>query len=377
VRVSFDMVPHLQSVSGIVRFFLKEAHPYLKLYVTPVNIDPAHPALPISAPESYAHEMFEELGPFYTQGMPHDTKALSNGVLDDGEFLQQAALVFDEHARMFDFELSRFRRGFLFLYSDRVDQLAHMFWRAIDPAHPVPTHGPYAGVIEQTYKDMDRLVGLALKKLDGDTTLLVMSDHGFAPFYRAFNLNTWLRQTGYLSLADRGQQGATPLDGINWDASRAYGLGLNGLYLNMRGRERFGIVQPDADGDRLAAEIATRLLEVRDPRSGHQVVGRGFRAQEGFKGAALAQAPDLIVGYSRGYRIAWESVLGQDTNQLIADNTDKWSGDHAMASELVPGVLLATRKISARQPNLADLAPTILAALGAPRAVGMEGSTVF
>src|SRR5690606_9291061 len=79
LHVRFDMVPYVQSVSGIVRFYLKETHPHVKLYASPVNIDPADPALPITTPDEYAEELFHELGPFYTQGMPHDTKALSNG----------------------------------------------------------------------------------------------------------------------------------------------------------------------------------------------------------------------------------------------------------------------------------------------------------
>lgn len=376
IRVSFEMVPYIQSVSGIVRFYLKETHPHLKLYASPVNIDPGAPALPISSPDDYLEELFHELGPFYTQGMPHDTKALSNGVLDDGEFLQQAALVFEEHSRMFEFELSRFRRGFLFLYTDRVDQVGHMFWRAIDPDSPLSTGGRYAEVIEQTYRDIDGLIGKALAHVDGDTTLIVMSDHGFGPFHRAFNLNTWLTQNGYLERNESRHGGETPFEEINWDATRAYGLGLNGLYLNLRGRERFGIVN-GGDADRLAGEIAARLLEVRDPRNGRPVVQRVYRAKEVFSGAALAQAPDLVVGYARGYRVAWESVLGKITDWQVADNTDKWSGDHSVAAEQVPGILLTNRKVGAKAPTLADLAPTVLAEFGIPNSVGMEGRSIF
>ena len=75
--------------------------------------------------------------------------------------------------------------------------------------------------------------------------------------------------------------------------------------------------------------------------------------------------------------MAWESVLGKDAEHLLADNTDKWSGDHAMAADLVPGVLLSNRKLGARQPGLADLAPSILQELGTPRPVGMEGRWIF
>jgi predicted AlkP superfamily phosphohydrolase/phosphomutase len=379
LQIRFDLVPYLQSVDGIVRFYLKDTHPNLKLYVTPVNIDPTKPALPISTPEHYAHDLCDEIGLFYTQGMAHDTKALSSGVLDDGEFLAQAGLVFDEHARIFDRELNRFRYGFLFLYTDRVDQLAHMFWRSMDPAHPLhDPRSPYAGVIERTYRDMDALVGQALKRVDDRTTLLVMSDHGFAPFYRTFNLNSWLRQEGYLRLGGRpAAPEAGPLGAVDWSATRAYGIGLNGLYLNLRGRERDGIVAPGAEAEQLAREIAEKLGAVADPLTGRRAVQRVYRATTVYSGSARALAPDLVIGYARDYRVSWDSVLGKLSDHVFADNTDKWSGDHSMAAEAVPGVLLSNRKVKAAQPSLADLAPTVLAEFGIARASGMEGTSVF
>ena len=379
VQVRFDLVPYLQSVGGIVRFYLKETHPHLKLYVTPVNIDPSNPALPISTPDHYAHDLCDEIGLFYTQGMAHDTKALSSGVLEDGEFLEQAALVFDEHSRIFDRELNRFRYGFLFLYTDRVDQLAHMFWRSMDPHHPLyDPRSPYAGVIERTYRDMDVLVGKALKRVDDHTTLLVMSDHGFAPFYRTFNLNSWLRREGYLRLSARPTPAeAGPFGAMSWSETRAYGLGLNGLYLNVKGRERDGVVAPGAEYERLVREIADKLGAVTDPRTGRRAVQRVYLASEVYSGSARALAPDLVVGYARDYRVSWDSVLGKLSDEVFADNTDKWSGDHSIAAELVPGVLLSSRKVKAPQPGLADLAPTILAEFGIATASGMEGRSVL
>jgi predicted AlkP superfamily phosphohydrolase/phosphomutase len=379
LRVQFDLVPHLQSVSGLVRFYVKGVHPHLKLYATPVNIDPDNPALPISTPEDYAHDMAHELGPFYTQGMPHDTKALSNGVLDDEEFLQQAAIVFDEHSRMFDFELSRFRRGLLFLYTDRVDQVAHMFWRAMDPNHPLHASADprHAGVMEQIYRDMDGLVGKALQRVDRDTTLLVMSDHGFAPFYRALDLNTWLRDQGYLQIAGGQGGGETPFfEQVDWGATRAYALGLNGLYLNVAGRERYGRLN-GSETDSLLSEIASRLLAVRDQATGQPVVQRVYKTSEVFAGPARGLAPDLLIGYSRGYRVSWDSVLGKMTDRLFSDNDDKWSGDHSMAADLVPGILFTNRRMSAKAPSLADLAPTVMAEFGLAKTSAMEGTSVF
>ncbi len=379
IHIQFEMIPYLMRVKGMVRFYLKEVRPHFKLYATPINIDPSAPAMPISTPESYSHDLFEEIGPFYTQGMPHDTKALSKGVLDDAEFLQQAKIVFDEHTRMFEFELSRFKSGLFFFYTDRVDQLAHMFWRTMDPKHPIYDPGSkHAKVIEEIYQDMDVILGKALQRMDARTTLIVMSDHGFAPFYRAFNLNTWLKEKGYIRLMDKPvKNGAEFFANVNWEGTKAYGLGINGLYINLKGREPKGVVQPGSERDSLVKEITEKLLEVRDPKTGEQIIRRVYKAEEIYTGSALQEAPDLIIGYSRGYRVSWESVLGMFSDMLFTDNTDKWSGDHAMAAELVPGVLIVNKKIKSPDPALYDLAPTILNEFGIAKGNGMVGSSLF
>lgn len=379
IHIQFEMIPYVTGVRGIVRFYLKEVRPHFKLYATPINIDPSAPALPISTPETYAQELLEEIGPFYTQGMPHDTKALSNGILDDGEFLQQAKIVFDEHMRLFEYELNRFQSGLLFFYTDRVDQLGHMFWRSMDPRHPAhDSGGMYSHVIDETYKNMDKILGKARERLDDHTTLIVMSDHGFAPFYRTFNLNTWLNEQGYVKLLDRdAQDGAEMLTNVNWGETRAYGLGINGLYINLRGREPNGIVRPGSERDALVEELIQKLQAVRDPKTGEQVIRKIYKTEEIYSGPALREAPDLIIGYNRGYRASWQSVLGKFPRTLFEDNMDKWSGDHAMAADLVPGVLIANRKITSSDPALVDLAPTILNEFGLSKQDGMVGRNLF
>lgn len=376
VRVKFKIIPLFQSVNGICRFYLKEAHPHFKLYVTPINIDPASPALPISTPEDYSEELSREIGPFYTQGIPEDTKALSGNVLDDGEFLQQTKFALDEELRMFDYELSRFKSGLLFFYFGRVDQVGHMFWRTMDPNHPAydPTT-PYHHVIEDTYREMDDILGKALKKMDDKTTLIVLSDHGFAPFYRAFNLNTWLKNESYASLIDDSE--GELLQNVDWTKTRAYGLGFNGLYVNFRGRETKGIVQPGIEREALLEEISKKLLALRDPETGKQVISKIYKAEEVYTGPYVKSAPDLILGYNRGYRASWETVLGKFPKALLRDNHEKWSGDHLMEADLVPGILLTNKKVKANNPALYDLAPTILAEFGIPKQDGMIGRGLF
>jgi predicted AlkP superfamily phosphohydrolase/phosphomutase len=378
INIDFTLVPFVQRVSAICRFYLKQVRPHFNLYVTPINMDPCSPAMPISTPQSYAQELCQCFGPFYTQGMPEDTKALSSGVLNDGEFLQQARIVLDERLQMFDYELERFKAGVLFFYFGSVDLLSHMFWRTMDPNHPAydPT-SPYRQVIEQTYQEMDAVLGNALEKIDSQTTLIVMSDHGFAPFYRTFNLNTWLKNEGYASLIDESDRGEKEfLRNVNWAKTRAYGLGLYGLYINLQGRESGGIVRPGAEQQALIEEIKRKLLAVRDSKTGQPVIARAYKTAEVYTGEYAKHAPDLIVGYNRGYRSSWETVLGKFPEGVLQDNTGKWSGDHCTA-EQVPGVLLTNKPIRVSDPALYDLAPTVLAEFGIPKGDGMVGNSLF
>lgn len=136
VPVKFELIPYLASVTGICRFYLKQTQPQFELYVSPINIDPSDPALPLSTPESYSRELWEEVGYFHTLGIAEDTKALSSGVLDEGEYLAQARVVLAEQLKIFEVEWRKFRSGFFFFYFSSLDQNTHMFWRALDEHHP-------------------------------------------------------------------------------------------------------------------------------------------------------------------------------------------------------------------------------------------------
>jgi predicted AlkP superfamily phosphohydrolase/phosphomutase len=381
IRIHFTFIPGLETITGICRFYLKEVRPQFELYVSPINIDPADPALPISTPEKYARELSRDVGSFYTQGIAEDTKALTSGLLNDDEYLEQARIVFEEQRRLFEHELPRFRSGLFFFYFSSLDLNQHMFWRAIDsksPAYDAELAARHGKVLEDYYREMDGILGEALRAADENTTVLVASDHGFAPFRRSFNLNTWLMENGYLVL----RAGASSKDhdifrDADWSRTRAYGLGLNGLYLNLSGREKNGIVKPGLEADALRREIAERLKAVRDPISKEQVMTRVDRAAEAYSGPFVTQAPDLIVGYNRGYRVGWDSVLGGIPANVMEDNTQPWSGDHCMDYTKVPGVVLSNHKILSDNPALTDIAPTVLAEFRIARPATMPGHNIF
>ncbi len=379
-RIHFNMIP-TQGVSGICMFYLKQVRPNFKLYVSPVNIDPGRAALPISTPKRYSEDIEERFGPFFTKGLPADTKALDNDVLDDGEFLEQDDFVLKERLEMFDYELARFSSGLLFYYVSSTDQRQHMFWRLIDKEHPSYDQGlakKYGNIIENIYKDMDKMLAKAMEKADKDTVLIVMSDHGFSPFRRSFNLNTWLKENGYHSLIKEWKQGQEDLFlNTDWSRTKAYAFGLNSLYINQTGREAEGIVKPGAEKEALVREIAYKLENFQDPKTGENPVLRAFVAKDVYQGPYVEEAPDIIVGYNYGYRSSWSTPLGRIPKEIVEDNTAKWSGDHCMAPEVIPGILLANRKIKVKSPALYDLTPTILQIFGIEKPTEMIGKPIF
>jgi predicted AlkP superfamily phosphohydrolase/phosphomutase len=381
IHVQFQLIPFSGTVSGICRFYFKQAHPRFQLYVSPINLDPADPALPISTPTNYSRQLAEATGDFYTQGISEDTKALSAGVLDDREYLEQAKTVLAEHRRIFDAEFPKFRRGVFFFYFSSLDLNSHMFWRLIDPQHPeydASLVAQFGSALPEFYQQIDQVLGEVLQRLDDRTTLLVLSDHGFAPYNRSFNLNTWLLNNGYITLKSEPSPDQTQaFANVDWSRTRAYGLGLNGLYLNLRGREREGIVEPGVQADARIGEIREKLLSVRDPQNNVVAITRIDRASEVYHGPHARQGPDLLVGYNRGYRAGWQTILGNFPAHVFENNSNPWSGDHCMDYTLVPGVLLSNRPIDAASPALTDIAPTIFAQFGIPQPDGMMGHSVF
>ncbi len=286
-----------------------------------------------------------------------------------------------ERLEMFDYELERFDSGLLFYYVSSTDQRQHMFWRLIDKEHPIydpRLASKYGSTIENIYREMDLLLEKILKKVDKNTTLLVMSDHGFTPFRRGFNLNTWLKENGYLSLINEWKQGEEAFFlNTDWSRTRAYALGLNGLYINQRGREAEGIVSPGSEKENLVAEIAQKLENFKDPKSQEKVVLHAYVAKDVYTGPYVGEAPDIIVGYNRGYRVSWASPLGRIPKQVLEDNTEKWSGDHCMSPDVIPGILFTNHKIKTESPALYDLTPTILKIFDIQKPKDMIGGPIF
>ena len=372
IRLAFRAAPGVK-VHGIARFLVTETAPDLSLYATPIQIDPEAPALPISHPAYYAAYLAKLLGSFATVGMAEDTWALNEGAIDEAAFLEQAWLTLAEREAMFENALAHTRRGVVACVFDTSDRVQHMFYRHFEEGGDARWHG----VIEDLYRRMDRLVGKAMEHLDAGTILLVLSDHGFCAFRRAVNLNSWLRHNGYLALTGDALESGRNFEGVDWSRTRAYCLGLGGLYLNLRGRERHGVVAPGAEADALKRELITQLAGLGDDERGQVAIRQVYATDKLYRGPYLDAAPDLIIGYNEGYRTSWDAAVGKVTTRVVEDNPKRWSGDHSVDPVLVPGVLVSSRRLDCDSPGIEDMAPTALDLFGVTPPAWMDGKPLF
>jgi predicted AlkP superfamily phosphohydrolase/phosphomutase len=220
---------------------------------------------------------------------------------------------------------------------------------------------------------MDALVGKVMQQLDKNCLLLVVSDHGFKSFARCVNLNAWLHQNGYLALKQGKTESGDWFEDVDWPRTRAYTMGLNGLYLNLKGREREGIVAQGTESESLKDELRMKLNGLVDPESGAAGITGVFDCDGIYAGPYVDNAPDLIIGYGAGYRASWDSVMGKVTSEIFEDNLKAWSGDHCVDPRLVPGVLFSNQKISVEKPAIVDVAPTLLKLFGLDLPAYLDG----
>ena len=351
LSIEFPLIPHVATTTGMLRAFAKQVHPYLELYVSPINIDPIAPALPISNPKSFSRSVAEETGRFSTLGIPEDTSALRQGVFSLPEFLSQTHNVFEEERKLLRYSLRHFASGLLFFYFSTVDENSHILW------------GKHDSELLNVYREVDAAIGEA-RRANPDAELIVMSDHGFTSFDRAVNLNTWLYQRGFLGLKEAPGESANVASSADWPHTAAYALGLNALYVNLAGREKYGTVQNGVEHDAVIARLRDQLLAFRDPVNGKRVVEAVYVTSPDRSNTRIA--PDLIVGYAPGYRASWQTGVGGIPADSVVDNDDPWIGDHCINPADVPGVLFTSRLAANQHPGLEDVTRLLLAEFGIP-----------
>ena len=377
VQLTFHAAPMVK-VRGIARVMMTELNGHFSLYMTPIALDPEKPAMPISHPDYYSVYLSKLQGKYSTLGLAEDTWALNEEVIEDRHFRELSLDIDDERKEMFFTALDKLRKGSLVCVFDATDRIQHMYWRYLEEGHPADDGraSECRDAIEEIYVRNDKIVGELLEKVGPDDLLMVLSDHGFASFRRGVNLNRWLLDNGYLHLKD-GCDGSTEwLRDIDWSRTKAYCLGLSGMFFNVKGREAEGIVEPE-DVPALKAEIAAKLDGIKDDAHDEVAIVKMFDTRELYKGPYLENAPEFVIGYNRGYRTSWDCATGVVNAPLFEDNTKAWSGDHCVDPRLVPGVLFCNRAIDVDHPALIDIAPTALQQFGIEVPKHMDGKVLF
>jgi predicted AlkP superfamily phosphohydrolase/phosphomutase len=373
VKLVFRPGLHMK-VHGIARFYLNSVEPEVELYMTPIHIDPENPAMPISHPHIYSVYLAKKQGPFATLGLAEDTWALNERVIDEKAF-------FEQREAMFLDALAQTKKGLLTTVFDTTDRVQHMFYRYLDPTHPANAGKDtreFADAIARVYERADALLGKVWSEvLRSDTVFMVISDHGFTNFRRGVNLNSWLYQQGYLALKEGHATSGDWFEHVDWSRTRAFALGLTGLFLNRKGREQSGIVREGEEYRKLCAELQAKLEALVDPETGRRAIRKVRAVAECFDGPYRLDAPDLLIGYEGGYRNSWECATGAVTASVFSDNTRSWSGDHCVDPDVVPGVFFCNRRIATERPRLIDVPASIMELFGQQRARHMQGEMLF
>ncbi len=364
-------------VRGVCRFMLLDTEPHVRLYMTPLQIDPEYPALPISYPYTYSVYLAKLQGTFATLGVAEDTSALNERIIDEEAFKEQCMSIHQERETMFFDAIDKTPQGAVVCVFDITDRMQHMFMRFLDEDHPAIGDlniDEYQDEIKNLYIQMDDLVGRVMDYIDDDTILMVMSDHGFKVFRRGFNLNTWLKDNGFLTVKEDAS-GADMLQDVDWSKTKAYAVGFGGIYLNIEGREAKGIVKP-GEAEALKKEIAEKLLAYKDEETGETPVKQVYDRNEAYSGPYVQDAPELVAGFRVGYRVAWESVTGGVGDRVVTDNARPWAGDHNMNPPDVPGMFFCNRPFAKEKPRIEDIGPTTLDLFGVPIPAYCDGESI-
>lgn len=333
IEVTFK-INMLVSIRAMTRVILTQIEPEPRLYFLPLQIHPLHSFYRYATPPGFVRETWNSCGPFLTLGWPQDTTGLDEGWITDEQFVDLCNSIDTTREKIFFYHLEKFKEGVFANVFDTLDRVQHMFLR------------DQPDLVESWYVHLDDLVGkvdaILARQTGGKTRLLICSDHGFAPFRYKVHLNRWLLDNNYLSLSDGAPESS--LSQADWNRSQAYAIGLNSLYLNLKGREGRGSVIP-SEIEPLRQKIRQDLMDWKGP-DGHPVVQNIYLREEAFSGPLLSQAPDLVVGYAPGYRASAETGLGKWQAESIVANADHWGSDHCIDPQAVPGVLFANTSLA-------------------------------
>ncbi len=380
-------------LTGIGRFHLARIAPEIELYLSPIHFNPAQlpPNVKITAPRGLAKSLAKRFGLYKTAGWSIDTWSMSEETIDEPTFLDDVTHTVQQYRKMMDGLLAEKDVRLYVQVYEFTDRVGHVMWRFLDPTHPMydaEKAARFGPSVERNYRQMDEIVGDAQKELGPDDLLLVCSDHGFASWRRSINYNTWLARHGYLGMKG-GEEKLADLEqlfsqgefwpNVDWSRTKAYSMGLGEIYVNLKGRESQGTVEPGAEYDAVRNEIKAGLMALVDEATGRRPVERVYFREEAYPSFDANVIPDIFVTNSDGYRVGWQATLGVVTPDLYEENRQVWSGDHCSVDpDVVPGILFSSRPLrTTPRPGMADVPATIYEALGLTPPEPLDGAPLF
>jgi predicted AlkP superfamily phosphohydrolase/phosphomutase len=388
-------VPPLPDIWSMFRFAVVSVEPELWVVVGSMNIHPARPMLPVSYPPEFTAELVQGIGLFRTLGGGQDAEAWLGEDVPEQLLIDDIYIDWREQEKLGDFVFRRYPANLNVNIYTQTDMFQHFFFWTADEQHPMYDAGKahqFRDALLHIYQHADGVLARTLAQhVDENTTLMVLSDHTFASFRRTVNLNTWLSQNGFMKAKLAANQsfhdigtGKPFFRHVRWGETQAYSLGL-GIYLNLKGRESLGIVEPGEEAEQVRAAIKAGLVQAVDPQTGGRPVLGVYDARDLYTGAHTGEGPDLVIGLADGYRVSWQSALGGVEAEMFNDNLQRWGADHMNLDPSVnPGIFFSNRKLAlshaeglnAPRPSIMDLGATALDILGVPLPPEMDGKSL-
>jgi len=284
-------------------------------------------------------------------------------------FFEKVNEITDEMAEVCLYLLQREEWDFFMPVFMGLDRIQHFFWKNIDPSHPRYEENRYSESVKSFYAKVDKVAGRFLESVDEDTLVMVVSDHGFCPVHTEVVVNNYLEEQGFLKRRS---------ERIDMEESRAISYGYGDIWLNVKGRELKGIINPNEEYETTRNEIIEYLKTITI--DGEKPFKDIRRREELWWGPYVNEAPDLTIIFNVGYQAARRPEI-TDKNKLkrYVNDNPRWSGGHDGTHDPtdVPGILgLLGPGIPNRggvKVHLWDVAPTILDLMSIPIPVDMDG----